>query len=79
LAKPALDCAAVGWSAHFTFSFARPLVAAHQLSATTATPDTSPSCSSPPSTTKASRTPFTALAAARSALATLAPNTGAFS
>ena len=72
-------CAAVGPSFHVTCSFSRAVFACHQLSATIATPPSSPSRSVPPSTTNAWRTPGMALIASRLALATLPPNTGHFS
>ena len=79
LSKLAVDCLEVGWSAHWVFSWLRPLRAAHQVSPTTATPGSRPERSAPPSMTNTFLTPFTARAASRSAEATFAPNTGAFS
>ena len=77
--KPSLVCDDVGCDAQVTFSLVRADCACHQLSATIATPGTSAVRFVPPSSTKACFTPGSALISSRFALATAAPNTGAFS
>jgi hypothetical protein len=74
-----LLCDDVGCSSQVTLSFARADFAAHQLSATIATPPNKPWSCWPPSTTKAFFTPGSFLISSRFDDLTLAANTGAFS